>query len=426
VVTIQKAAATLLLDGVTLVLTTVIGMMVLAFYHPFLLGFDVILLALIAFTVFVLGRGAVKTAVKESKAKYAVAAWLEELARHHTAFKLHSGAQFALDRADQLAVTWLDSRKKHFRILMRQILFALSLQAVAATVLLGLGGWLVITRELTLGQLVAAELIVMMIVGSFAKLGKYLESFYDLLASVDKVGRLFDLNTEPHNKLYHLRDTDAAEVNMRDVSFHYPSGTILSNFDLHLKPHETVALTGPSGSGKSTVVDLLCGLRAPDSGHIELDGIDLRELRPDSLREHLAAARSVEIFDGTIDENVHLNRPEISPLDVREALSTVGLLDEMLWLADGLETRLLTHGSPLSSGQALRLMIARAIVGRPRLLLIDGTLDGLDDDSLTTVLERLTSNDAPWTLLIATGRKTVIDACQRVVSLGLPAMNSAN
>jgi ABC-type bacteriocin/lantibiotic exporter with double-glycine peptidase domain len=426
VVTIQKVAATLLLDGVALVLTTVIGMMVLAFYHPFLLGFDVVLLALIAFTVFVLGRGAVNTAVKESKAKYAVAAWLEELARHHTAFKLHSGAQFALDRADQLAVTWLDRRKKHFRILMRQILFALGLQAVAATVLLGLGGWLVITGELTLGQLVAAELIVMMIVGSFAKLGKYLESFYDLLASVDKVGKLFDLQTEPHNKLYHLRDTDAADVNVRDVSFHYASGKILSDFDLRLKPRESVALTGPSGSGKSTVIDLLCGLRAPDSGHIELDGIDLRELRPDSLREHLAAARSVEIFDGTIDENVHLNRPEISPLDVREALSTVGLLDEVLWLPDGLNTRLLTHGSPLSSGQALRLMIARAIVGRPRLLLIDGTLDGLDDESLTTVLGRLMADDAPWTLLVATGRKSVIDACQRVVSLGLPAMNSAS
>jgi ABC-type bacteriocin/lantibiotic exporter with double-glycine peptidase domain len=425
VVTVQKVASTLLLDGIALVLTTVIGMMVLAFYHPFLLGFDVVLLLLIAFTVFVLGRGAVKTAVKESKAKYAVAAWLEELARHHTAFKLHSGAQFALDRADQLAVTWLDSRKTHFRILMRQILFALGLQAVAATALLGLGGWLVITGELTLGQLVAAELIVMMIVGSFAKLGKYLESFYDLLAAVDKIGRLFDLKTEAHNKLYHLRDTRPADLKVRELSFHYPGGTILSNLDFHVKPGESVALTGPSGSGKSTMIDLLCGLRSPDSGHVELDGIDIREVRPDSLREHLAAARSVEIFEGTIDENVHLNRPEISALDVREALSAVGLLDEVLWFPDGLNTKLMTHGSPLSYGQALRLMIARAIVGRPRLLLIDGTLDGLSDEALHTVLSHLVCERAPWTLLIATGRKPVVEACQRVVAVGAPAMTGA-
>ncbi len=206
VVTVQKTASALLLDGVSIVLQTLIGMAVLAFYHPFLLGFDVVLLLLIGIAVFVLGRGAVSTAITESKAKYAVAAWLEELVRHTTAFKLHAGNQFALERADQLTVKWLDARRGHFRVVIRQIIFALSLQAMAATALLGLGGWLVIMGELTLGQLVAAELIVMVIVGSFAKLGKHMESFYDLLASVDKLGHLFDLATENHDRFFHLRE----------------------------------------------------------------------------------------------------------------------------------------------------------------------------------------------------------------------------
>ena len=205
VVTVQKVVATLLLDGIAIVLQTAIGMAVLAFYHPFLLGFNLVLLFSIGFVVFGLGQGAVTTAVKESVSKYAVGAWLQELTRSPTAFKLHGGSQFALDRADQLAIDWLIARRDHFRILMRQILFALGLQAVAATALLGLGGWLVIQGELTLGQLVAAELIVMVIVGSFAKIGKHLESFYDLLASVNKLGHLFDLPTEPHDKLFHLR-----------------------------------------------------------------------------------------------------------------------------------------------------------------------------------------------------------------------------
>ena len=231
VVTVQKTIAALLLDGIAIVLQTVIGMAVLAFYHPFLIGFDVVLLLLIAFIIFVLGRGAVRTAVQESKAKYAVGAWLEELARHHTAFKLHAGTQFALDRADQLAVNWLEYRRDHFRIVMRQILFALGLQALAATALLGLGGWLVILGELTLGQLVAAELIVMMIVGSFAKLGKYIESFYDLLASVDKLGYLFDLPTESHDKLFHLRDGAPAAVNVQDVTYKFGSHPVLEHLE---------------------------------------------------------------------------------------------------------------------------------------------------------------------------------------------------
>ncbi|MCA9208274.1 MAG: ABC transporter ATP-binding protein [Planctomycetales bacterium] len=417
IVTVQKAASSLLLDGLAIVLQTVIGMIILAFYHPFLLGFDVVLLALIGFTVFGLGRGAIKTAIKESKAKYAVAAWLEELTRHPTAFKLNDGNQFALERADQLAVTWLDARRGHFRVVLRQILFAFGLQAVAATALLGLGGWLVILGELTLGQLVAAELIVMMIVGSFAKLGKHMESFYDLLASIDQLGALFDLRTEAQDNLFHLRVGVPAGAAVRAAGYQFGGKSGLNPITMQLEPGEAVALVGRPGSGKSTLVDLLAGLRTPSAGHVELDGIDLRELRPDSLREHVAVTRGVEIFHGSVGENVHLNRTELGAEDVRDALKAVGLLDELLQLPEGLNTMLQTGGAPLSASQATRLMLARAIVGRPRLLLIDSTLDSLADESLAEVLASLTRDNAPWTLLVATGRRAILDACDRVISL---------
>jgi putative ABC transport system ATP-binding protein len=417
VVTVQKVVASLLLDGIAIVLQTAIGMMVLAFYHPFLLGFDVVLLALIALIVFGLGRGALKTAIKESKAKYAVAAWMQELARHPSTFKLQASGSFASDRADQLAVNWLDARRAHFAILLRQILFALGLQAVAATALLGLGGWLVIMGELTLGQLVAAELIVAMIIGSFTKLGKQLEGIYDLLASVDKLGALFDLPTDHQDRLFHLPDGEAAALAIHGVTYKRADGASLRDVNFQLAAGESLAVVGPSGSGKSTLVDLLCGLRSPTSGYVELDGIDLRELRSDSLREHLGMARGIEIFHGSIDENVHLNRPNISALDVREALDSVGLLDELLKLPEGLHTVLETGGSPLSTGQAARLMLARAMVGRPRLLVVDGTLDFLSDDMLPAVLRRIAGPGAPWSLLVTTGRQEVARACDRVVSL---------
>jgi ABC-type bacteriocin/lantibiotic exporter with double-glycine peptidase domain len=423
IATVQKAVSSLLLGAVSIILQTLVGMAVLAFYHPFLLGFDLVLLLLIAFITFGLGRGAVKTAVRESRAKYAVGEWLEELVRHPTAFKLHSGHQFALDRSDRLTVEYLEARKKHYRIVLRQLLFALGLQATVATALLGLGGWLVIQGQLTLGQLVAAELIVTVIVGSFAKMGKHLESFYDLLASMDKLGHLFDLPTERHDKQFHLQAGGPAEVAVRQVSYSYGEQDsheheVLHGVSLEIKPGQCVALTGPSGSGKSTLIDLLSGVRQPGSGHLELDGIDLRELRADSLREHLAVARAVEIFRGTIDENVHLNRPHISAQDVREALAAVGLVDEVLRLPDGLNAMLQTNGAPLSTTQALRLMLARAIVGRPRLLLIDGTLDALPDEMQRAMLASLLGPDRPWTALIATGRRAVIDRCDQFVTLG--------
>ena len=162
--------------------------------------------------------------------------------------------------------------------------------------LLGLGGWLVIQGQLTLGQLVAAELIVMLIVGSFAKLGKHMESFYDLLTSVDKLGHLFDLPIEAHNKLFHLRDRSPARVAVRQVNYQYGSRQVLRDVSFEIEPGESVALVGPAGCGKSTLLDLLCGLRQPASGHIELDGIDLRELRPDSLREHIGLCAAWRSF----------------------------------------------------------------------------------------------------------------------------------
>lgn len=417
---IQKIASSLLLDAISIILQTFIGMAVLAFYHPFLLGFDLVLLMLLAFITFGLGRGAVTSAVRESEAKYAVAAWLQELARHSTAFKLHGGHHFALDRSDRLTADYLDARKQHYRIVLRQLLFALGLQALVATALLGLGGWLVIRGQLTLGQLVAAELIVTVIVGSFAKMSKHLESFYDLLASINKLGHLFDLPTERHDKLFHLRTGVAAKVAVRQVSYRYHSHDdhghdALHDISFQIEPGQCAALMGPSGSGKSTLIDLLSGVRQPASGHLEMDGIDLRELRADSLREHLAMARGIEIFHGTIDENMHLNRPQISAQDVRDALNTMGLTDEVLKLRDGLNEVLQTNGAPLSTTQALRLMLARAIVGRPRLLLIDGTLDALPDETLRALLPNLVGPGRSWTALIVTGRQLVIDCCDRII-----------
>ncbi|MCH5374295.1 MAG: ATP-binding cassette domain-containing protein, partial [Planctomycetes bacterium] len=235
---------------------------------------------------------------------------------------------------------------------------------------------------------------------------------------------LFDLPIERHDKLFHLHEGVPARISVRRVDYGYAGhDSILQGVDFDLEPGDRVALVGPSGSGKSTLVDLLCGLRRPASGHIELDGIDLRELRPDSLREHVSMVRAVEIFGGSIEENVHLNRPFLSARDVRDALESVGLLEELLRLPEGLNTPLQSGGRPLSSGQAARLMLARAIVGRPRFVAIDGTLDGLPDETAADVLRFLTDPETPWTLLIATGRREVAEQFPRQLALdGMPEM----
>lgn len=419
IVTVQKVVATMLLDGISVVLFTFIGMAVLAFYHPFLLGFDIVLLMVMAFIILVLGRGAIQTSIKESKMKYKTAAWLEELVACPTAFRFWGANEFALDRADHLTHDYVNARRAHFRILLRQIGFSLGAQALASTVLLGIGGWLVITGQLTLGQLVAAELIVTVIAGSFAKLGKYMEIFYDLMASIDKLGVLFDLPMERQDGLLYLATNRPAEVVISELSYPgWPGQPGLKGINLTIRPGDRLMLCGPSVSGKSHLVDMLFGLRSPKSGHISINDVDPRDVRPDSLRRAVSMVREVEVFPGSVAENVHLERVDVSTNDVREALEDVGLIEEVLRLPDGLETELADNGYPLTGEQCRKLMVARAIVGRPSLLLVDGTIDGLADEDIERLTALLVDARQPWTLVMATGRNNIASAGTHVYHVG--------
>ena len=418
IVTVQKVTAQFLLDGVSVAVNTIVGMAVLGFYHPWLLGYDVVLLGLIIFIIFVMGRGAISSSIKESKHKYEIASWLEDLAGNPIAFRYDSASQFALERADRLIYEYLSARRLHFRILLRQIMFALGLQAVASTVLLGLGGWLVISGQLTLGQLVAAELIVTVIVGSFAKLGKHMESFYDMMASVDKLGHLFDLAIERTDGRLNLQKERPASLTMTDVGYRHADGWMgLDGLNLSIAGGERIALSGSSGSGKSIIVDLLFGLRTQQRGHIEIDGIDPRSLRPDVLRRCVALVRNVEMFEGTIAENIHLERPDVGSMQVCDALQQVGALEQILAMPRGLETEVNATGYPLTSNQLRKLMLARAIVAQPTLLLIDGTLDALPDHEADDLMQFLADPARPWTLIVVTGRESLQARATREIRL---------
>jgi ABC-type bacteriocin/lantibiotic exporter with double-glycine peptidase domain len=420
VLTVQKVGASLLLDGVAVILQTVIGLLVLGFYHPFLLGFDIVLIIAIGFVVFVLGRGAVESSIRESRAKYAVAGCLEEMALRPAAYKSSGGPELAFDRADALARRYLSARRDHFRVLFRQITFSLALQAIASVALLSLGGWLVMDGQLTLGQLVAAELIVATVAASLAKLGKHLEGYYDLMAAVDKLGHLIDLPMERQDgeAMYQEGAAAGAALRMSHVGYRYPTSHhgALHDLNLTVAPGERVALVGPSGSGKRTLGSLLYGLRTPTDGRIEIDGSDIRDLRLDALRRRVALVQDPDIIEGTILDNVRMGR-NLSLWEVRRALEKVALLDEVTSLPDSLHTRLSTTAAPLTQRQARRLMLARAIVGKPRLLVLDDLLDTLERSLRERLTTTLFDRAAPWTLLIVSQNPEIIRLCDRSFAL---------
>jgi len=406
---VQKSLATLLVDGVAIIMVTIVGLMVLAFYHPYLLTFAAVMAVLVVFLLLGLGIGGVRTSIAESYAKFDVAAWLEEIAKCPHTFRFGRGGMLALERADMLADEYVLARRRHFRVVWRQTLFALLLEAVASTVLLGLGGWLVINRQLTLGQLVAGELIVTLVLTAISKIGKYIEIYYDLQASLDKLGVLDQLPLErAGGETLPPNDRPMSVVTEVIYRGRPPKR-------LEVEPGQRVAVYGPSGGGKTFLLETLALLRVPREGLLEFDGLDARSLDRAATRLQLAYVGHAETFAGTVAENIRVGRTDLSAADIRRALEMVGLAETVARLPEGVATPLASDGLPLSSNEISRLSIARALAGKPRLLLINGLLDGLAIDECPELLEAIFDRAAPWSLVVVTARDDIKDRCDTKV-----------
>ena len=416
VMTIQKATASLLVEGLSLVIQTLTGLLLLAIYSPFLLAFDIVLIMAMTFMLYALGRNAVRTAIEESLVKYRVAHWLQDVIGNPTAFQVHGGGDLVVDRANRLTVEYLTARRSHFIVLMRQTLFALMLYAVSISALLSLGVWLVLSNSLTIGQLVASVSVVVVVVGAFAKIGKSLESFYDLMSAMDKVGHLIDLPTLPPS-----RSLDAGigpvEIRFRGLSVKGGGHHSIHVGDLFIDKGQRYAISGEGECGKSILMQTLCGLRPPSGGLAEIGGVDSREVNRFADGSMVSIASDPEIFRGTLSENLSLNRISVNADDIRNALQAVELWDETLSLPQGLETVLQSGGYPLSSSQAIRLALARAIATRPRLLLIDGVLDRLPPKMRLRIWQHLSDREQPWTILITTNDSELIALCDGFTNL---------
>lgn len=419
VVTVQKSVSGLLLDGINVIFSTLIGLVVLGFYHPLLLLFSLILLALLLLVVLLPGQRAVRTSIDESYAKHAVVGWLEQIAMFPLLFRVSGAAEMACSRADQLSLRYLEARRSHFRILIGQVVSLLALQAVASAALLSIGGWLVLKAELTLGQLVASELIVAAIVAAISKLGKHLESWYDAMASVDKLGYLVDLPVEREGGEQPIISEHGLRVQLRSLGYRAADGQpVLIDQNLEIPPGSRLGIISPGGLGGSAVLDLVAGLREPASGQVLLNGIDLRLWQLGELRRQVFLVRGQDIVQGTILENVRLGRPDLSIDAVHRALDCVGLMEAIHRLPEGLGTPLSPGGHPLSGSQRSRLILARAIIRKPKLLLVDEALDGLETETLEKLESALFDTREPRTLVLVTRDPDLLRRCDQTLHLG--------
>lgn len=419
VLTVQKSLAKILLDGLAAAIQAVIGLVILAFYDHsgLLLGFDLLLVLVVGLIIFPLGWNGLRTSIAESAEKYRTAGWLEELARCQGSFKLHAAPVFLLNRTESHVAAWLVERRRHFAVTYRQEAGNQLFQALANAGVLAIGGYLVVRRELTLGQLVASQLIIAQVLKGTDKLLKQAETLYDLLTGLDKTGYLTDLEVErTGGSDVPASPTGGARVDIKDVHFAYSGGRpVLQGLDLTLEPGERVSLVGASGAGKSTLAALLCNLEEPSFGLIQINGVEVRSASKPRLREVVSVVGYDEaIFEGSVEENIVMGRSRLTLEDVRWAVQVAQLTDDLAQLPQGLQTRLISGGGNLSRGQAQRVLLARAIVGRPELLILDEAFTGLDERTTMAILNEIFASKYPWSIIDISHEGPVVTRADRV------------
>ncbi|MCS6985281.1 MAG: ABC transporter ATP-binding protein/permease [Leptospiraceae bacterium] len=414
IVKLQSSLLFLIMDGIALFLSTTIGLTILAVYHPLFILFDFFFLFNAIFLLgYLLGRHGINTAIQVSTTKYAAAAWLQELVRNPRVFRTDWGGHFALEKTQALGEQYIAHEHRHFLIVMRQTIGFLLLRALSHSAVLGIGGYLVIQEKFTLGQLVAAELIVSGILGSLGRFWKFLENFYDTMVALDKTGLLSDLEEEKEIGAPVNFTEKAVNVEIRGLRLQSFEAERYIDLDMHIKAREIVAITNYHGDAKNQLFDILGGELGCELGQVFYNKHDIKELNKRDLRSGVLLLRDTETFWGTIHENISLNRPDISLVEISEAIEMVRLTAAFRRFPSGLHTRLLPGGAPLSHDEKRRLLIARAIVMKPFLLLIDEILDTIDDDILLNLQEKWLGRKKHPTVIIASQNPNVLAICHR-------------
>ncbi len=395
VLTIQKSWAKLLVVGPAALLQSLTGLTMMAFYSPLLLAFALALILGSMFVLFGLGLGGVRSSIQESAEKYKVAHWLGEVGRCERNLKFTAEKNFTVTSADTLVGGYLNARNAHFRVLIRQAAGSYLLQALASAGILAVGGWLVIKRELTMGQLVASELIVISVIAAMEKLVSLAEPFYDLLTGLEKIGQVTDLPREVSGDSAVPSDPDTFRVQANDIDFTYPETerSVLKDITLDIKKGSKLGITGPSGSGKTTLLHILTGLYPPTGGTMRLGNRSLVEYDLEKIRSAISMVGDrFDIFYGTLESNLRVGRTEITEGEFSEVLRLTGLDEDLKRMPQGLHTPVLSEGKNLSSGLIQRILIARALLGRPQFLALDEALRGVDPGRRNLLVNSLLSN----------------------------------
>ncbi len=428
ILNVQKGLSKLLLDFPASLLQIVFGLLLLSFYHPFFIIYGILLLLLIYVVFkFTIQKG-LDTSLDESKQKYKVAHWIQEVARSLVSFKLSAKTSLAVDKNDALVTEYLMAREGHFRILVIQFLQMIGFKVLVTAGLLLIGGLLVLNQEMNIGQFVAAEIIILLVITSVEKLIRGLETFYDLLTSLEKLGQVVDKELEDQGGETPLLAEENFNLELNHVSFKVKGReNLIEDISLQILPKSSQLIVGANGSGKSTLLRLISGLIEPSEGNIYVNNYSLQGLNANHYRSFLGQSLTEETpFEGTILENITFGDTSISQKDLYWALENVGLLKFVKEQPKGLNAMLYPEGQQIPYTIAKKIILARSIVRKPKLLILKDPLNQFDEIEALRIMNFLIDKNNPWALVVASQDPKWVVRCERIITMEKGKIASIN
>lgn len=417
--TIQKSLSKILIDVPSAFLQIVFALVLLSFYHPFFIVFGILLLLLV-FTLFrFTAQEGLNTSLKESKYKYKVAHWLQEIARSVISFKASGKTTLALEKNDELVGEYLKSRESHFKVLTTQFGLMIGFKVLVTAGLLVVGGVLVFNQQMNIGQFVASEIIILLVIASVEKLISGLQWFYDVLTAIEKLGLVVDNSLESQEGETLPKDLPLKlELNNVGYSVDSQSPPILSNISFSILPNDRVLITGESGAGKSSLLQILAGILEPTLGRINVNNLDLKSFLINDYRSNLGLSLSEESpFEGTIRENVTFGNSEVTDGQIYKVFDQINLTGFLREQTKGLNTFLKPEGKQIPFTIAKKLVLARSIIKQPKLLILEDPLDQFNNEETQKIISFLASPEQPWSLVVVSNNPIWKQKCNKHISL---------
>ncbi|MBI1782145.1 MAG: ATP-binding cassette domain-containing protein [Sphingobacteriales bacterium] len=416
-VAFQKGLNKLLLDIPIASVQIIFGLVLLSLYNSIFIFFSIFLVALLWAIIYFTSAKGLRTSLLESDYKYAVAGWLEELARVAKSFHFSRSSSLSLSRTDEYVTGYLEARTSHFRILKLQYWTLVIFKVLITAAMLIVGGVLLVQQQINVGQFIAAEIVIITVLTSVEKMIASLDKVYDVLTSVEKLGKVIDKPLEKNGTLKLNTGQKGISVSMEEVCFGYhKDNDIINNISFSAPSGTKLCIMGNDGSGKSTILKLLTGAYNDFEGSITINEVPVGNYNIDSIRSETGILfTQQDLFHGSLLENITLGQKEILTEEIVELANAVGLTNFILSLKDGFDTLIDPTGRRLSKGVIQKTLLLRALVASPHLLLLEEPWQGLEEPVQQSIKKYLINKTPGVTVLVASNDESFARQCQHII-----------